>query len=153
MPGLRAAMERGVVLDVANGRMNLNYEVAKKSMSQGILPCTLSSGVTAPSLAGPVFGLTATMSRFLALGLKLGQVIEMTTINPARAIDIDGRKGSLGLGMDADISILELLTGTWELNDAQGNPLKMNTLVEPRISIKLGQPIEVEPAARPQALD
>ena len=150
---LRAATRRGVVLDVANGRMNLNYEVARKALCQGVLPTTLSSDVTAPSLGGPVYGLTVTMSRFLALGLELGQVIEMTTVNPARAIAIDDRKGSLRPGMDADISVLALLTGTWELNDAQGNPLEIHTLVEPRMSIKLGQPIDAEPAARPQALN
>lgn len=153
VPELRAAMERGVVLDVANGRMNLNYEVARKAMSRGILPTTLSSDVTLPSLIGPVYGLTGTMSRFLALGLELGQVIEMTTINPARTIGIDERKGSLMPGMDADISILELLAGTWELSDAQGKTLKVNALVEPRMSIKLGQPISAEPAARPQPVD
>lgn len=153
MPELRAAMERGVVLDVANGRWNLNYEVARKAMAQGVLPTTLSSDVTVPSLAGPAYGLTVTMSRFLELGLRLEQVIEMTTINPARAIGIDERKGSLRPGMDADITILELLSGTWELNDAQGNALKVNALVEPRMSIKLGQPITAEPAARPQPID
>ncbi len=112
LPELREAMERGVVLDIANGRFNLSFDVARKSMAQGILPTTLSSDVTVQSLHGLVYGMTVTMSKFMALGLDLKQIIKMSTINSAHALSAEDRIGSLKPGMDADISVLELLSGT-----------------------------------------
>jgi len=153
LPELREAMERGVVLDIANGRFNLSFEVARKGMSQGILPTTLSTDVTVPSIAGPVYGLTVTMSKFMALGLDLRQVIEMTTINPARVLGIEDRKGSLRPGMDADVSVLELLSGTWKLLDSEQQVLAASKLLAPDMTVKSGQLIPAQPVARPQLVN
>ena len=153
MPEAREAMERGVIMDVANGRYNFDHEVARQALDQGIRPGTISSDLTAPSLTGPVYGLTVSMSRFLALGLELGPLIEMTTINPARAIGIDDRKGSLTPGTDADISILETASGLWALAGASQNTMKLQKLIEPRMVVKAGEVIPSEPAARPDLLD
>ncbi len=150
LPELREAMGRGVVLDVANGRFNLSFEVARKGMAQGILPTTLSTDVTRPSLTGPVYGLTVTMSKFMALGLDLKQVIEMTTINPARALSIEDRKGSLKPGMDADVSILEILSGSWELKDSAQQTIEATRLIAPGLTVKSGQLIPAQPVAQPQ---
>ncbi len=153
MPELKDAMERGIVLDIAHGRMNLSYEVAKKGMTQGVIPTTLSTDLTRMSVSGPVYGLTVTMSKFMALGLNLKQVIEMTTVSPAHALGIANRKGSLEPGMDADVSILELLSGTWKLEDSEQQTIKATTLIAPVMTIKSGQPIPAQPTAQPQPMD
>ena len=152
LPELREAMQRGVVLDVAHGRFNLSFEVARKGMAQGILPTTLSTDLTIPSLVNTVYGLTVTMSKFMALGLSLKQVIEMTTINPARALSTEDRMGSLKPGMNADVSILELLSGTWELEDCEQQTIKATTLIAPTMTVKSGQLIPAQPVAQPQPL-
>ncbi|MFC1963773.1 amidohydrolase/deacetylase family metallohydrolase [Chloroflexota bacterium] len=152
LPELLEARDRGVILDVANGKANLNYEVARKEMAQGIIPDTLTSDLIAATLNGPVYGLTVTMSRFMALGLQLGQVIEMTTINPARALSIADRKGSLKPGMDADVSILEFQDGVWKLEDAQQEMLEVTRMFSPVSTVKSGQLLPAQPAARPQPL-
>jgi len=36
LPEMRAAMERGVIMDTAIGKNNLNFEVARKSLAQGL---------------------------------------------------------------------------------------------------------------------
>jgi len=153
MPELRAAMERGVILDVANGRRNFSSEVARKGMAQDIFPTTLSTDVVLPSITGPVYGLTITMSRFLALGLDMKQLVEKTTINPARALRIDNCKGSLKPGMDADVSILELLSGTWELVDAEQQVTEADTLIAPSMTVKSGQLIPAKPVAQPKPVN
>lgn len=149
MPELRAAAERGVVLDIANGRNNLSFEVARKGMAQGIMPTTLSTDVVLPSLTSLVYGLTVTMSKFLALGLDIKQMIEMTTINSARALRIEDRKGSLKPGMDADVSVLEILSGTWELADSVPETLRVTELVSPVLVVKAGKVIPSAPVAQP----
>jgi dihydroorotase len=153
MPEAQKAKVRGVIMDVANGRNNFNYEVARQALDQDIPPFTISSDLTVQSLAGPVYGLTVSMSRFLALDVELKKVIEMTTINPARALGIEDRKGSLAPGWDADISILEMASGLWELADASQNALKLQKLIEPRVIVKAGEVIPSEPVARPKLLD
>lgn len=152
LPELREAMQKGVVLDVAQGRSNFSFEVARKGMAQDILPTTLSTDLILPSLTDIVYGMTVTMSKFMALGLDLKQVIEMATINPARAISTEDRRGSLKPGMDADVSILELLSGTWKLEDSEQQTLEATKLIAPTMTIKSGQLIPAQPVAQPQPL-
>lgn len=153
MPELRKAMERGVVLDIARGRYNLSFEIARKAMAQGIFPTTISSDLSSWSLTSPVYGLTVIMSEFMALGLNLEQIIEATTINPARALSVEDRMGSLKPGMVADVSILELLSGTWQLKDSEQQMMEVTRLITPSMTIKAGQLISAQPVARPQPID
>ncbi|MDP6042947.1 MAG: amidohydrolase/deacetylase family metallohydrolase [Dehalococcoidales bacterium] len=152
IPELREAMERGVILDVAEA-CNFSSEVARKALAQDIFPTTLSTDVGLPSITGPVYGLTVTMSRFLALGLDMKQLVEKTTINPARALRIDNSKGNLKPGMDADVSILELRSGTWELVDAEQQVTETDTLLAPSITVKSGQLIPAKPVAQPKPIN
>jgi dihydroorotase len=153
LPELREAMERGVVLDIANGSSNFSFDVARKGMAQGILPTTLSTDVNLPSLRGPVYGMTVTMSKFMALGLDLKQIVEMSTSNPARALSLEDRIGSLRPGLDADVSVLELLPGTWKLGDSEQQTIELTRLVTPSMTIKAGQLIPANPIAHPQPID
>ena len=121
-------------------------------MAQGIPPTTLSTDLVLLSLTDIVYGMTVTMSKFMALGLDLKQVIEMATINPARAISTEDRRGSLKPGMDADVSILELLSGTWKLEDSEQQTIEATTLIAPTMTIKSGQLIPAQPVAQPQPL-
>ena len=150
---LSEAMERGVVLDAAQGRYNLSFEIAKKAMALGIFPTTLSTDLSLATVTGPVYGLTVTMSKFLALGLELKQVIEMTTINPARALSVEDKIGSLRPGMDADVSILQLLFGSWKLEDSEKQTLEATRLIAPSMTIKSGQLIPAQPVAQPKRMD
>jgi dihydroorotase len=129
-------------MDVAAGGQglpNFSFEVARKVMAQGVLPTTISSDVIKPKTTGPGFGLTAIMSIFLTLGLKLEQIIEMTTINSARAIRSEDLIGSLKPGMAADISILELVSSPWKFENSLGEKLEVSKLIVPRATIKSGQ--------------
>jgi dihydroorotase len=142
LPELKEALDKGVVLDVSPGGQglpNFSFEVARKVMAQGILPTTISSDITQPTTSGPGFGLTAIMSIFLALGLKLEQIVKMSTINSAHALKVDGMIGSLKPGMDADISILELLSGTWRFEDYERGTLEVTKLIVPCACIRSGE--------------
>ncbi len=150
LPQVRKAVERGVVLEIAHGRNNFNFDVARKSMAQGIFPTVLSTDINTLCLNGPVFGLSILMSKFMALGLSLQEVIKMSTINPANALQIANKAGSFKKGMDADVSILELQTGKWELIDSDDQALSTTTMLKPRITIKSGQVIPAEPVSWPE---
>ena len=68
-------------------------------------------------------------------------MIAMTTLNPAKAVRIDDRKGSLKCGMDADISVLEITPGCWPLPDSHGDILNVTRLIRPCVTVKAGVPI------------
>lgn len=149
VPGLREAMERGVLLDAAPGLFNISYEIAQKMMEQGVLPDIISSDFTSLSLPGPVYGLGVTMSRYMTLGLSLAQVVEMTTAAPARALGLAGCTGALKPGMDADISVMELRAGQWKIPDTAGKDLTLSSLLFPAFCVKSGKVINANPAAWP----
>ncbi|MFZ5918214.1 MAG: amidohydrolase family protein [Chloroflexota bacterium] len=150
MPALRDAIERGVRLDVASAIGHLDFQVARQALAQDILPTTLSTDSTTFLLNAPIpFGLTVLMSEFLALGLSLTQVIEMTTVNAARVLGQERSRGSLGVGMPADLSLLEQLEGNFLfIDNRDGHTLFGQSLLVPRLTIKNG--LAVEPSARSQ---
>ena len=76
----------------------------------------------------------------------------MTTINPARSLGVGNSLGSLKPDMNADISILEIKSGAWELPDSEQKPLQMNRLLAPCYAVKSGQIIASRPVGQPQPL-
>jgi dihydroorotase len=150
LPEMRAAMERGVVMDTATGRYNMSFDSARKGLAQGILPTTLSTDLTQRSLTGPTYNLPVTMAKFMALGLALKQVIAMSTGNPARALGEGDRIGSLKPGMEADVSILELSSGKWILQDTLQQTIEAEQMLTPVITVKAGEVIPAQPVARPE---
>ncbi|MFC1939676.1 amidohydrolase/deacetylase family metallohydrolase [Chloroflexota bacterium] len=152
LPELKEAMERGVILDTSLGKQNFSFEVARTSVEQGILPTTLSTDVSIISLKHPVYGMTVTMTKFMALGLDLKQIVEMSTTNPARALGEEKRIGSLKPGMEADVSILELLSGKWKLEDSEQQTIEVDRLIAPSLTVKAGQVIPVDLEAQPQPI-
>jgi dihydroorotase len=149
LPEYIEAGKRGVILDAAHGNSNFTYAVARKMMAQGYYPDTLSTDLTKTSMTGPVYGLTVTLSKFLALGLPFEKMIPMVTVNPAKAMSIADRKGSLKPGMDADISVLEIKSAKWRVLDCVGEPLDIEKLITPVMTVKDGVLIPPKPVAQP----
>ena len=144
LPEFKEAIERGVLSDAAIGRIHLGLDIARKGMEQGILPTTLSTDLNLISVKGPVFNVVATMSKFIALGLSLDQAIEMTTINPARILSEEHSRGKLGIGMPADVSIIEPREGEFLFTDGMpGNTFNGKLLLVPKLTLKNG--VEIAP--------
>jgi dihydroorotase len=113
------ARKRGVLIDVGHGRTNFSFRVAEKCMGKGLLPDTISSDVSNGSVRGPVFDLVTTMSKFMALGMNLTEVVERTTVNAARAFKFGVEIGTLKPGAEADVAVLELRSGEFGLIDSE----------------------------------
>ena len=67
----------------------------------------------------------------------------MTTINPAKALGIEDQSGSLEIGRIADISVLNLIDGNWEMIDAQGHSRIGKQALVPVMTIKSGQLLDL----------
>lgn len=113
------ARRRGVIFDIGHGRGSFGFRTAERMLEAGFPPDVISSDVHAMSIEGPAFDQLVTMSKFLALGMALGDVIARSTAAPAAAL---GRRdlGHLAIGATGDASILELVDGEFEFRDVLG---------------------------------
>ena len=73
----------------------------------------------------------------------------MTTENPAKAVGIEGRLGTLHPGKQADISVLDVQDGNWVLYDVLGDSRKSDKAVVPVLSVKKGEVFEAGWGPRP----
>ena len=146
LPGLKDAQDRGVVMDTSYGDFNFGWERAEAVMAQGLTPDTIGTDFDVQ----PGFGMRTISTRglleysafFMELGFSVEEVVRMTTINPARALGIEEQAGSLAVGREADISVLEQMEGRWELTDANGVSRKGSSALVPAFTIKGGRVIE-----------
>ena len=146
LPDLKEAQERGVTLDPSYGDFNFGWHRAQEVMSQGVYPNTIGTDIDIQ----PGFGMRKNLMRglleysayFLHLGFSLEDVIRMTTVNAAKAIGIEDSAGSLAPGRHADVSVLELRDGSFQLVDADGETRIASQAILPHLTIKYGKVIE-----------
>src|SRR6059036_1531085 len=149
VPEAREAADRGVWFDTAHGRMNFSFEVGRRIIDQGLLPHCISTDLTVPGRLRTVHSMTEMMTRFLGLGFTLAQVVSMCTANPAKAIGAAHRLGSLAVGRQADISVLELREGEWVVHDVLGASLRVSQALVPFLTVKKGQVFSPDWGPRP----
>lgn len=149
LPEAIDARKRGVFFDVGHGMANFTFKSARTVLDQGFVPDTLSSDLTVRGRLGPLKSLTEVMGKFLALGLKLEDVIRMTTVNSARSIGMEAELGSLIEGRTADISILEVHEGKWLFRDNFGGSLAGKVAIAPWLAIRAGQPMPLDYGPHP----
>ena len=149
VPEAKEAHDRGVWLDTAHGRMNFTFDVADKVLDQGVLPHCISTDLTVPGRQITVHSMTEMMTRFLAMGFTFDQVVTMSTENPAKAVGVADRLGTLAVGKQADISVLEIKEGNWMVYDIVGDGKKSDKAVIPIMAIKKGEVFEAGWGPRP----
>ena len=121
-PAVHKARARGVLFDIGHGMGSFSWATARAMCGTGFHPDTISSDVHALCIRGPAWDLLRTMTKFLALGLTLPQIITATTAAPARAL----RRPDLGTltpGSTGDASILALENQPILLEDVLGETL------------------------------
>ena len=122
LPAALDAKKRGVYFDIGHGGGSFDYTIAEAAIAQGAPPDTISSDMHVFSGNTPGMPyLTWVMSKFLNMGFSLEDVVSMTTINPARAIDKLPKLGTLQLGAPGDVTMLEVVQGPVEFVDTRNN--------------------------------
>ncbi len=116
-PYMNEARKRGVLFDVGHGAGSLWFRIAVPAIEQGFLPDTISTDIHKRSVMLPRATLLNVMSKFLNMGMTLDQVIERTTVNPAKAIRRP-ELGTLTEGSVADLAVLEVERGSFAFLDS-----------------------------------
>lgn len=117
-PHVVEARRRGVLFDLGHGSGSFLWPVAAAAMRQGFAPDTISTDLHNSSILGPQSDMPNSMSKLMHLGMKIEDAVERATAAPARAIKRFPEVGTLGVGRNADIAVLERQQGVFAFKDA-----------------------------------
>jgi len=119
---LRQARKRGVIFDVGHGGGSFVFRNAVPAVEQGFYPDSISTDLHGGSMNAGMQDMPTTMSKFLAMGEPLVEVIRESTINPATEIQ-HPELGHLTVGAPADVAVWELRSGDFGFADASSGKL------------------------------
>jgi dihydroorotase len=141
LPAALAAKQRGVIFDVAHGGGSFDFTVAEVAIPGGCTPDTISSDIHVFSGNSPGLPfLPNVMSKFMAMGFTLEQVVAMATIAPAKIINRAPKIGTLQLGAPGDVSIMELVEGAVTFVDTRNNKRDGKAYLKPVQTVINGVP-------------
>jgi dihydroorotase len=141
LPAAVSAKQRGVIFDVAHGGGSFDFTVAEVAIPGGCTPDTISSDIHVFSGNSPsVPFLPNVMSKFMAMGFTLEQVVAMATIAPAKIINRAPKIGTLQLGAPGDVSIMQLVEGPVTFVDTRNNMRDGKAYLKPVQTVINGVP-------------
>ncbi|MBH64993.1 MAG: amidohydrolase/deacetylase family metallohydrolase [Chloroflexi bacterium] len=111
------ARERGIKFDVGHGNNSFSFSMAQPALDQGFPPDTISTDMHRISLHTSRATMTEVMSKFLAMGMPIAEVIARSTWEPAKWIN-HRELGTLTPGAPADVTVLEYVDRSAGLSDS-----------------------------------
>ena len=117
MPYLLEARKRGVIFDVGHGAGSFSWKQAIPAIKQGFVADSISTDLHTESMNAGMKDMTNVMSKFLAMGVPLEDVVAMSTWRPAREIHHE-ELGHLSVGAPADVALLRLVSGDFGFVDS-----------------------------------
>ena len=139
---VRKAKERGVIFDVGHAGGHFDFNLVRRAMGEGIVPDVISSDLHG-RLSQPGFGvvgdLLTTLTKFLPLGLSFDEIIAKCTVDAARVVGWQDRIGSLEVGREADIAVLQIIDEPTKLRDSVGGEMTHNQRIAAKWTIRAGE--------------
>lgn len=132
------ARRRGVIFDLGHGAGSFWFRNAVPSYEQGFYPDTISTDLYADNMNGPVFDLLHIMSKYLAIGMPLEEVLYRTTKRPAEVIG-HPELGDLQIGREADIAVLNIQKGKCSFADSGHASLPGTSRLECLLTVRNGE--------------
>jgi len=142
LDAVRKAKERGVIFDVGHASGHFDFDLVRRAMADGLLPNVISSdlhGLMKQPGFGIVGDLPTTLTKFLALGMPLDEIIATCTINPARILGWDDRIGNLAVGREADMAVIKILDEPMNLLDSVGGEMKTDRRIAALWTVRGGE--------------
>lgn len=135
-PALAEAHARGVIFDVGHGSGSFWFRAAVPAFKQGFIPDSMSTDLHTGNFNE--VSMTNVMSKFLAMGAPLADIIKRSTVNPAAEIH-HPELGTLTVGKDADIAVLEFEKGHFSYIDCGVARFDGNARLTARMTIRAGR--------------
>ena len=125
-----AARERGVIFDIAHGMGSFSWDSARKMDAAGFRPDVISSDIHAFCINGPAHDNLNVMTKFLALGWSVKDVIAAASIAPARVLSRPDL-GHLGNTAQPEASVIRQTPGSVDLADVTGEVVNYDSMLTP----------------------
>lgn len=135
---VKDAEKKGVLFDVGHGGAGFWFDQAVPAFQQGFLPNTFGTDMHRFSINAGMKSMLNLMSKYMAIGMTLEQVITRATWNAATSIKREDI-GNLSEGTVADIAVLSLMNGKFGFVDAGGNKINGNQKLEAELTIRAGK--------------
>ncbi len=132
------AQKRGIVFDVGHGGGAFSWRQAVPALKQGFKPNVISTDLHTQSMNAGMKNLCNVLSKFMAIGMTLEDVILRATWNPAQVIHRPDL-GHLSVGAEADIAILKLREGEFGYVDIRKKYVKANRKLEAELTLRAGK--------------
>ena len=137
-PEVRAAADRGVIMDVAHAGVHCDVEVVKAAMDQGLLPDTISTDIHIAPPGRIVYLMNDLVSKFHAMGMPLADAITASTSRPAQVLGLQDSIGSLAVGMEGDAAVWEQRQGRFVWHDMAGHNVDGSLRLDTFATVKSG---------------
>lgn len=137
-PFVLAARKRGILFDLGHGGAGFWLDQAVPAVKQGFYPNSFGTDLHRFSMNSAMKDMANVMSKFMAMGLSLEQVVEIATRNTAKAIG-HAELGDLKAGNPADIVLFRLREGDFGFMDSAGNSISGNRKLEVEMTVRQGK--------------
>jgi len=129
----KRAWDSGIILDIGHGAGSFSFKTAEKMIGAGYKPDVISTDIHQLSIHGPLYDMPTCLSKFLALGMSLEDVINAATVRAAEAMGMGDEIGTLKVGALADVALFNILEGDFpfydvHMNQRNGKQLLRNTM-------------------------
>jgi dihydroorotase len=108
------------------------------AVKQGFVPDSISTDLHTGNIHGAVVNMITTMSKLLAMGVPLDEIIRRSTVNPAREIRRP-ELGTLSVGAEADIAVIELQKGRFGYTDCGNAKMVGGVNLVDRLTVRAGR--------------
>lgn len=137
-PFIFTAQQRGINFDVGHGGGAFSWVQAVPAIRQHFWANTISTDLHTESMNTGMKDMSNVMSKFLAMGMPLYEVMLRSTWNPATIIN---RKelGNLSVGSTADVAVFSLRTGDFGFLDVSGKKIKGKQKLETELTMRSGK--------------
>ena len=131
-PEVLEAKANGVCFDVAHGVASFEFDTAKRALDQGFTDFTISSDLWLLPSWTRCRTLSNVASKFLALGLDLGDVTYKLSSRPREMLNMTS---AIKVNTPIDLTVFSLREGEFAYSDTSGNELTYSKRIIPEYTI------------------
>lgn len=143
---VREARKRGILFDTAEGRKHGDFDIMLSARRQGFTADFCSTDLVLASMyRRSIFSLPNLMSRYVAMGIPLKEVVKMATEAPARLMKMEGQIGCLKEGARADVAIFDWISVHQTWKDWKGTAFEADRVLKPEMTLKDGDIVYCAP--------
>ncbi len=146
LPQILELKSRGILTDAQAGTSHHSWDVSEKAFSEGWTPDLISTDIGSKTPQTPNGQLLPwVMTQFLYLGMTVEQIIERVTLTPTKVFKFSEKVGTLEPGVTADVTVIDLQNGNFELVDQQGNKRMAKQKFVPVATVHGGTVTKIDP--------